>query len=727
MNTEALTARLRVLFADELDEHARAMSTALLALEANAHDADSLQSLFRAVHTIKGAARAAGVAPVEQACHALETVLADVRSGKAALGSAIGGLAPLFGVVDAFTDAAALLKARRDVPDAALALAIEGLRAPPDDRPARAVTPPTEHVTRGAPTPDTFVRVAGWTVDALLGSSTELLTLRGRFQRRSAEADAVRDAQAQWVGEWRRAGSAVRLACERGEAGAEILRALDRVGERAHELDRSARELAGKLAHDAQLLAQQTDYITLGVRRLRLRSFREITEALPRTVHDLAAATGKEVRFETAGDDLHVDRTVLDALRDAVLPLVRNAVDHGIEDPVERERVGKARGGTVRVAAELRGDRVVVSVSDDGAGLDLSGIRTQAEQAGRAVPPDDRALARTLLLGGLSTQTQTTEISGRGVGLDIVRAAVERTRGTVDVQWKTGYGTTFTIECPPTVASLRAVLVAAGTQVWAIPTIHVSRLVRVRRDTIQHAEGRAVLATTDGPIPLVALARVLGPQFKEPAADPMSVVILAFGGQQLAAAVDELLSEQEVVLQPADLELLSGGMVSGAAILDTGHVAPVLSAPAVITAGLDAQGAGDLTLVDASPTPGPRRQRILVADDSITTRTLEHSVLEAAGYEVATAVDGADAWRLLQERGCDLVVADVDMPRMDGFALCEAIRASPRLKHLPVVLVTALEAPEHRARGLEAGADAYVGKSSFDQESLLDTVRQLLD
>jgi two-component system chemotaxis sensor kinase CheA len=456
-----------------------------------------------------------------------------------------------------------------------------------------------------------------------------------------------------------------------------------------------------------------------------MRPFAEACEALPRTVRDLAVTSGKDVELVVTGEGVELDRGVLDALREALLHLVRNAVDHGIEAPAERERAGKPRRGRVTVAAGLLGERASVTVADDGAGLDVAAIRAILARHGLPAPADDRELGRVLLEGGLSTSGAVTAISGRGVGLDIVRAAVARIRGTVTVAWRLAGGTTFTIECPPTLATIRAVMVAVGPHWFAIPTAHVERLLRLRWTDVRQAEGRDVIATPDAPVPLVSLGQLVSAPAARPS-DRLFAVVLRAGARRLAVAVDELVNEGEVVLRPLAAVHQRLAHFGGATILASGRVALVLDPVSLVAAGLaDRTGAG---LAAAAPAAagGAERRRILVVDDSITTRALEQSILEAAGYEVLTAVDGADAWRQLQERGADLVVADVEMPRMDGFALCEAIRGSARLKGTPVVLVTALESPEHRARGLEAGADAYLGKSSFDQHSLLEVIEQLV-
>jgi two-component system chemotaxis sensor kinase CheA len=454
--------------------------------------------------------------------------------------------------------------------------------------------------------------------------------------------------------------------------------------------------------------------------------FSDAVALLPRVVRDLALAAGKEVRLEVVGAEVEADRGVLDTIREALLHLVRNAVDHGIEPPAARVARGKSPGGTVTVAAHLRGERLTITVADDGAGIDVEGVRRQLERRGRPVPSDEQQLVRTLFQGGISTRREATEISGRGVGLDAAREAIEAIRGRMDVAWTDGQGTTFTLECPPTLAMLRTIMVGVNGHPIAIPIESVERLDRIQRDEIRRADGRDLLRTDAGPIPVASLARLLGwsPREAEDGA-PLSIVRLSIGlDRRIALLVDALLGEQEVMVRPLRHVRAETPLASGTALLGSGDVALVLRPDAVLAAGLDAPSSSPSLVAPAAPSQ--ERRRILVVDDSITTRSLERSVLEAAGYDVATAADGADAWRRLEQESFDLVVSDVEMPRMDGVALCEAIRGSRRLASLPVILVSALESPEHQRRGLDAGADAYVTKSSFDQQALLDTIRQLL-
>jgi two-component system chemotaxis sensor kinase CheA len=717
---DALATRLLATFVSEFEEQLRVMNADLLALEAQPGNPERLKSLFRVAHTLKGAARAAGVPPVETACHAAEGLLSDVRDGKRNLEPE--HFKALFAAADALQDAHKRLAEGAAVPEGLLdgvAERLRLLRSRAEGAAARSAAPA---FVPPAPSGDGEVRVRPGALDALLGSATQLLVAAAGNASRPAELEAVADGLAATVSHWRRTARRLRLILERsgppGAAGA-----LDDLDARLHRLAHDGARLAAGLGRDARRVSRAADEVLGRVRGVRLRPLADACDGLPRAARDLAAATGKEVELEIVGGDVQADRAVLDRVREALLQLVRNAVAHGIERPDERESAGKPRRGRITIGAAFRGDRIAITVADDGAGLNVTAIRSRLARLGRPAPADEQALVRGIFEGGLSTTTDATMISGRGVGLDIVRAAMVALRGGVEVTWVAGKGTTFTLTCPPSLASVRALLVLVGSQVLALPTANVERVLRVTPGEVRRAEGRDVLEG-EAPIPLVALARLLPPLPERPMAGATPVVILAAGERRLAIAVDELIAEQEIVLQQLGSGAHGLALLSGATMLGTGAVVLVLDCVALLAAGvaLVSGGVARAEMKGAAPV----RRTVLVVDDSLTTRTLEQSIMEAAGYDVLAAVDGADGWKVLQERGADAVVADVEMPRMDGFALCEAIRSAKRFKELPVILVTAMETPEHRARGLEVGADAYIGKSSFDQENLLATLRQLL-
>lgn len=698
--------RLLGIFLGELDDQLVVMNADLLALEADPRDGARLRSLFRVAHTLKGAASAVGVDAVADICHSLETMLADVRDEGLVLGAEQFRM--LFSAADSLADAGRSIRAGQRV----LPMA-PGQPPAPDGEAAR-----------------DYLRTDPDALDAVLASVEQILVAIDGVAARARQARAVSDLAGRTT-----AKEARHKRKHIGMNGLSIapLSAQSRgdIGDELRRLSEQAARLAGDAGVDARTLGNAGSELASRARRLRMRPFGEACEALPRAVRDLAAAIGKNVRLNIIGGEVQADRVVLDGLREALAHLVRNAVDHGVESPEARALAGKPGEALVTVAASVSGDSIRVTVEDDGAGLDVPGIRASLERLGRTIPAGDDAAVAALFEGGVTTRTEATAISGRGVGLDLVRAAVERIHGTVRVKWTKGSGTTFTLQSPLTLATIRALLVKVGTETVALPTTHVERVRRISPGDLRRAEGKDVLAAGNGaatpPVRVVSLARLLGPPLSERPLDRNSSgVVLQAQGRRLAVIVDELVVEQLVIVRRLDGARASLPHLSGVAILTGGRIALVANVAALLAKGLDTPS-GVTTAADSESAESKKRLRVLVVDDSITTRMLEQSVLEAAGYEVRTAVDGANAWEMLSENEWDLVVSDVDMPRMDGFSLCAAIRGSSRLARTRVVLVTAMEKEEHRARGLEVGADAYIGKSSFDQRALLDTIQQLFD
>jgi len=693
-------ARLRAMFAEELDDQLRVANASLIALEKSPSNGDELRSLFRVMHTLKGAARAAGMPEIEQLCHRLEALLASARDSGRDLTA--DELATLFSGVDKLSADAADLRGSEVVPEE---VAPQTSDQPPD-------------VPR-----DAAIRIGQERVNELFGVTNRLVTAVARAETQPEAIEALHETANRATNVWRRLRHELQTRSENERSLTRDIAALD---DALAAIRRSSASLLGESLQSQRDLQRLATEASLGVRALRLRPFSDATEDLPRLVRDVAAATGKDVRIETHGDDVQADRVVLAQLRDALMHLVRNAIDHGIETPDVRKGRGKDPQGLIEVNAGLIGDRVVVTVRDDGAGIDAASIRRQLASRGESVPADDRAVARRLFLGGVSTRTAATDISGRGVGLDAVRAAADAVRGSVDVDWVKGVGTTFWLDAPLTMATVRTVLARVGKATVAIPSAYVERLMRVSSESLLTVDGRIAVETGGAPAFVASVAGVLGPPLIDhPIDGPTPLALVRVGERRVALRVDEMLEEDEVVVRPIRAHGREAvPHISGAALLPQGSVALVLNVTSVLASAY--AGTGGSSSIAEKRDATEKRKRVLVVDDSITTRTLEASVLEAAGYEVGTAVDGADAWRSLQERGADLVVSDVEMPRMDGLQLCETIRASQRFRNLPVILVTALETAEHRARGLEVGADAYLAKSSFDQEGLLTTIRDLL-
>ena len=743
MDKTKLIQRLMVTFLEELEEHVRTFNQDLLALEKSppAEElAQRLASMFRTVHSMKGAARAVNISLIESACHRLEEVLAAVKDRGTLPGREI--LALLFASADAIEEAGMRLREQQDLSEAPLAALLprldaaagkggsEAARLEPKVGPAPKPSVPSNSGHEPGTAAGT-VRVAASRLDSLLARIGELLVARRRVESRVSDLAELSDLVEDWKREWQRVERTFGTLTEEGEHEAaapalprRALAVLGRTRDRLRHLGKELDRLIGAVTGDGRLLAQVTGPLHEEVRRVRMLPFAEACEGLERMVRDLSQTTGKEAELVIEGGDVELDRSILECLKDPLRHLVRNAVDHGAAPAAQRRAAGKPPRTRITIAAALRGSQVEVAVRDDGNGLNLQALREQARRRRLPEPENDEALARLIFLPGLSTSPIITDVSGRGVGLDVVKDRVEALHGSVDVTSSPGAGTCFTLTVPLTLTTLRAVLVEAAGQTFALAGTCVERLVRVRPDDVRWVAGRPMLSLAGIPVPLAPLASVLGLAGAPPdPAQRVQVLIVAVGEKRMALAVDGFIAEQEIVVNSLGPRIRRLHLVSGATLLASGRIALVLNAASVVRAALKTP------VVAPAPTTAtavPVRKRLLVADDSVTTRTLEKSILEAAGYEVMAAADGMAAWQLLQEQGADLLVSDVEMPRMDGFALTETVRASRQFHELPVVLVTARESDQDRARGIAVGADAYLLKSDFDQRNLLETIAQLL-
>ncbi|HET8939906.1 MAG TPA: response regulator [Polyangiales bacterium] len=835
MDRSELIRRLLAIFLVELEDHLQAFNQELVTLEQRppGHNvAESINTLFRAVHSMKGAARSVDALRLANACHNLETLLSPMREGDVELTPELFTL--LFEAADVLTavskemqagatDGSAQVIAPLDRSLASFGHAVAGspppaampplaafaapevaspapapadpaalsgvappparetvpaklsLRPPPPAAGASAVAASPQSTASGAPAssgrsparsfvltgtesrsaeaqlvadapPDEHasVRVPVRRLDALLWRSGELSIARRRFEARRDELAALHESVTHLRGRLRGHGNrqrkdgAARMAGAQTEVAkqgpledAKSQRLWQTTFDALERIENELARLSTALSDDVRGLERAAAPLEAEVHNARLLAFGESCEGLQRAVRDLAKSSGKEIELVIEGATLELDRAIIEGARSALLQLVRNAVDHGIESPAERIMHGKAPRSSLAIRAAVRGDRVEVSVSDDGRGIDLDALRSQAARRGIEPPEDERELVSLIFRPGFSTARVVSDVSGRGVGLDVVCAQVESLRGELEVEFEPGRGTTFRMRLPLTASSLRGLLVQVSEQLFAIPNSHVQALVRVGQDGIAKSEGREIMLAPTGPIPLCSLrdALALGaadaPDPRDGNADEkLSVVVLAADGRSVALSVDRWLTEQELVLKPLGRRVRRLRHVSAAAVLPTGQVSLVLKPHELVRSAFSLRPRRALGQAFA-PTQAGKAKRVLLADDSVTTRTLEKSILETAGYEVIAAPDGEQAFKLLLERGADIVVSDVEMPKMDGFMLTEAIRGNARFRDLPVVLLTALESDEARARGLASGASAYLVKTAFDQDNLLKTLKQL--
>ena len=700
MDRDELRARLLEVFLLELAEHITILNRELLALEADPSSSAPLTVLKRTIHTLKGASRAVSLGSLQEICHALEGLFE--KNGAPPLSD--NSLQLAFEAADAIQEFGEKLKEEKIPDESGLDSILHRLEqaanasqdtALPSASPApvklAACPAPVAPSGESAGTRPGSMRIVTDKLDSLLFRSDRLLISSRRLER---------------FGDW-----------------------LDTLGVELNERGRQKiGELSTELRKESWALSQSMQQLSDEIRTARMVPFSEALLGLDREVRDLCRSQGKSVELRTDGTGLELDRELTQQLKSPLLHLVRNAVDHGLETPSERRAANKPERGVIRIDAVLSGSRVVITVGDDGTGIDRAALRARAAEQGVTVPEDDDRLLELVFLPGLSTSARVTEVSGRGIGLDVVKSTVESLRGSVRVRSQPGQRTEFELDLPLTLTTMRALLVKVGDVLCAVPSSSIARIREIGTETVRQVDGQSWITLNSSTSPVIQLSRVLGTA--EPSARKAKLFAVQVRGEEEAVlVVDELGQETEILIKRLGRRLGRLKQFSGATVLPDGRIALILNPHELIRAAR-ASGSGRVpaggTTSGAAPTETVSRKRILIAEDSLTTRTLEKTILEAAGYEVLASADGEEAWNLLQRQGADLVISDIEMPNRDGFSLLHAIRASQKFSHLPVILVTALFGEDHRRRSIEEGASAYIVKSEFDQKILLEAIGKFI-
>jgi two-component system chemotaxis sensor kinase CheA len=586
-------------------------------------------------------------------------------------------------------------------------------------------------------------------LDALLRQAEELIPAKATAAQRVTEVREISQTLVSWETEWRKIRPQARAlpslvdgehrsngrsTSSNGHAAAQsqIVKVSAFLERNENALNSVKQKLAGlgkRLEYDLRTFERRVDDLVEEMKQVSMLPFATLLESFPKLVHDLSRDCGKDAELTIVGGEIEIDRRILEEMKDPLVHLVRNCVDHGIETLKQREERGKPPGATIRIAIlPKNSDKVEIVVSDDGAGIDIQKVQAASLKLGlvsqeNAQIMDEQQTAALIFKSGVSTSSMITEISGRGLGLAIVREKAEKVGGAVSVESKPGCGTEFRLILPLTLARFRGILVRVGESLFVLPTRLVQRVLRVSREEIKSAENRETIQINGRAASAVRLSDVLEITRTNTEADPkrkIPVLVLAWAGEQIGFLVDEILDEQEVLVKNLGKQLPRVRNIAGATVLGTGKVLPVLNVADLM------QSAIKMAPLSTARETQETSKSILVAEDSITARTLLKNILEFAGYKVKTAVDGAEALTVLAAEGFDLVVSDVEMPRMSGFDLTARIRADKRLAQLPVVLVTALDSREDRERGIDVGASAYIVKGSFDQGNLLEVVRRLI-
>ena len=734
-------------FRDETADNVRVLNAGLLAIESpdlgNEERQEQINAIFRAMHTIKGSARLLGFELVGRVAHTGEHILGAVREGRRTLtrdladdllraGDAILDLIstqiegrPANIDVDALTKTLGRGALTELEPSQAAVVPV-GDSAPPPV-PGIAVGEPARARKQRAGERQT-VRVRVDRLDRLLNLAGEL-AVEQQTQALHLEAleqlgDGIGFQQHTLLALDRELQRLRFSASQRADIDRH-LNALLNTSDQTKKLIRSQFERFDQHVSQTKQLVEDLEQEVMAARLLPVAT---LYANLPRAVRELARETGKDISLVLDGEATELDRKVIELLGDPVIHLIRNAVDHGIELPHVREQAGKPAQGTIQVSARSFGSYAHLVIVDDGRGLDPAALRESAVQkrlisAEIAERLSDQEAIELVFTPGFSTAQIITDISGRGVGMDVVRTNVLDLGGQVQLESRVGVGTTITLVLPLTLVTTRVLLVEIGTHTFALPAGACQGTIWIYPNDVETIEGRAIILHEGRYVPVLRLADLLdvGGAQAFPAARRTPTVLIGTHKRPFALLVDRMLDEREVVVKPLGALLEQQKRYSGAIQFGDGRLILLLN-PLVL-----AQVARGMSLVTrvALRNAAPQRSRLLVADDSFTTRELISSILQAAGYEVTTAVDGLDALEKLRADSYDLVVSDVEMPRVDGFQLTSRIRQELK-GAMPVVIVTSLASEAHRRRGLEAGAQAYIVKSQFDQSNLLEIIRQLL-
>lgn len=730
-------SRLLATFKVEADEHVRAMAARLIELE-QVRDAEQahvlIEAIFRHAHSLKGAARSVNITEFERICHVLEDIFARWKQEEGlpptkhfdvlhqAMDLLTASMSTLDGERTALRNASSSLvrslksileSSDDDLPGQEIPAQPSGMPPLPEPVASSSDAPATAPaLSEGGVMPDT-IRLSGARMAALLMEVEELLGAKLAAQERARNA----------TGLWSEVQS-----IRRGHAAQRTDEA-----DALSRLEHGLKLLATTADRDQRKLSALVDGLSQDLRRALMLPVGTLLEGLPRQCRELSRALGKDVELVSEGGALEIDRRILDEMRDPLLHMLRNCIDHGIEPGDERERAGKPSRGKLAIqVVQQEGNRLEWIIQDDGRGIDQEKLRAAALKSGVLEIAEAEALTLddTLALAfrsGVSTSPLITDLSGRGLGLAIVQEKVERLGGTLRVQSVPGQGTSFHILLPSTLAAYRGVLVRAHDTDLLIPTTYVERVLRASREAVQSVEGRSTLRIAAESLSLAPLAGVLQlpePRRRTPNNTHVVCVLVRAGAVRIAFEVDEIVAEQEVLAKDAGAIVSRVRHIAGIAMLGTGAAVPILQVNELLESAMTYEtGRHAATVEDAELQV---RRNVLVAEDSITARALLKNVLETAGYHVLVAVDGAEALALLRTEPVDLVISDVEMPRMNGFEFTARIRGDKRFSELPIILVTALESREDRERGIDAGANAYIVKSSFAQSNLLEVMRRLL-
>lgn len=735
------------LFIMELEGQSKVLEKGLIKAE-NSTNPSELEPLMRAAHSVKGAARIVGLNQAVELAHAMEDLLSAAMHGKLILsGMAVDELLKANDILkDLSVSQPSVIAGRLAGYADTIKYLSKNLRsileggsisdAPPPQKPAPQAAPDEKKPAAPAAQKNQqkdkeesqYVRVLAENLNKMLGLSGEIkiktrfskpfydsmVTLKSYFHELTRQIEQMRSVT---EGE-----EIFNILYPRFEETANLFERIDNLLEKnITKYDQYSRNLE-------QLAETMNNEVVLS----KMRPFGEVTHGLPRMIRDLCKRLEKKVDFEIIGINTKVDRDILEKLESPLSHLIANAIDHGIEKPEKRISKGKPEEGKVILEAAHRGGMLHITIKDDGKGVNKESMRRKIVERGYtnediAEKLTDQELLDFLFLPGFSTTGEVTEVSGRGVGLDIVQTLAHQLGGSVRVESEENAGTTFILQLPITLSVIKALIVTVHNERYAIPLARIERILSIGKSQVSHAEDRQYYRYLNENIGIIEASQVLQLPYENPVRDILRLLILNDGISKIGLVVDSIQGERDLVVMPLDQRLRKIPNVSAGSIIEDGSIALILDADDIVKS-VDSlvKNKRPQKITFEKKTRKKKSKRILVVDDSLTVREVERRLLENAGYEVAAAVDGLDGYNTLQKADFDLVLTDVDMPRMNGIQFVEKIRSEAKYKEIPIMIVSYKDREEDRINGLRAGANYYLTKSSFHDESLIAAVKDLI-
>ena len=751
-------ASLLELFSLEAEAQTQVLSSGLLALERNPTQADYLESCMRAAHSLKGAARIVGIDSGVSVAHVMEDCLVSAQEGRLLLRPehidallqgtdllmriATPANAPQAPDIEAYVALMGLLLDPSAVPTVAPPPMAElQMQAPPPapapiETPAQVIETPLEtsdpaprknkRTTEGG---ERVLRVTAERLNSLLDLSSKSLVETQRLKPHLATMQRLKRMQNNGL----RALESLNVHLKEHALSLEAQEALEDARRLLAESQQLLAEKNAELDEFAWQASQRAQVLYDTALACRMRPFADVLTGQVRMVRDLGRSLGKQVRLEIEGEKTQVDRDVLEKLEAPLTHLLRNAVDHGIETPEQRLLKGKSEEGLIRLRASHQAGLLVLELSDDGNGVDLEKVRRsiverQLSPAETAAQLSEEELLTFLFLPGFSLRDTVTEVSGRGVGLDAVQHMVRQLRGAVVLEQTAGEGSRFHLEVPLTLSVVRSLVVEVGEEAYAFPLAHIERMCDLEPQDIVQIEGRQHFWHEGRHVGLVAASQLLNRPASQSSGETLKVVVIRERDAIYGVAVERFVGERTLVVLPLDERLGKVQDISAGALLDDGSVVLIVDVEDMLRSVDKLLNTGRLERIarHGNQAAEVARKRILVVDDSLTVRELQRKLLLNRGYDVAVAVDGMDGWNALRSEDFDLLITDIDMPRMDGIELVTLLRRDNRLQSLPVMVVSYKDREEDRRRGLDAGADYYLAKASFHDDALLDAVVELI-